>query len=98
MKSFALSLPRSLCQGICASNDTGHLECNVNRVPSSAIANLNLHYKQTGKPWSADSSVLNIAERAELTTTNTDIFRVGAVFEQFVLPRQFIAKVAYKFD
>ena len=41
---------------------------------------------------------MNIADWADLRTKNTDIFRVGAVFQRFVPPRQFIAKVAYKFD
>ncbi|MAZ89940.1 MAG: TonB-dependent receptor [Cellvibrionaceae bacterium] len=70
---------------------------DVDRVDSYGIVNLTASLDLPGDQWGFDLMAMNVLDEDGVNSRMTDVFGVSATGEQYVAPRQYMARVRYSF-
>ena len=69
----------------------------LDKVPAHNLVNLNLNYVPSNSNFAVSLSITNVADVAGVNSRYTDPYGIGSTSQQYIPPRQFLAKVSYQF-
>ena len=69
----------------------------LDQVPSYTIVNLHVDYKPNDNDWTFSLSASNLGNKNGINSRFTDPYGIGQTSNEYIAPRQIIAKVGYEF-
>jgi iron complex outermembrane receptor protein len=69
----------------------------LDQVPSYNIVNLHVDYKPNDNNWTFSLSASNLGNKNGINSRFTDPYGIGQTSNEYIAPRQIIAKVGYEF-
>jgi iron complex outermembrane receptor protein len=69
----------------------------LDQVPAYSLVNLHIDYKPNDNDWTFSLSASNLANKNGINSRFTDPYGIGQTSNEYIAPRQIIAKVGYEF-
>ncbi|MEW7849921.1 TonB-dependent receptor [Massilia aurea] len=69
----------------------------LDQVPSYTLVNLHVDYKPNDNNWTFSLSASNLGNKNGINSRFTDPYGIGQTSNEYIAPRQIIAKVGYEF-